>query len=55
MAKNFSIGLVPAEKQKNGVKYILKIEKHSALGNLFGLTKDDLIELQALINEALKR
>lgn len=55
MAENFSIGIVPEEKQKNGVKYILRVEKRSALGKLFGLTKDDLIELQGLINEALKR
>lgn len=55
MAKNFGIGIVPTEKQKNGVKYALKVAKPSALGGLYGLTENELIELRDLINEVLKR
>lgn len=55
MSKRFSIGIIPTEKQQNGVKYALKIEKPSALGNAFGLTEEELKELRITIDEALKK
>lgn len=55
MSKRFSIGIIPTEKQIKEVKYALKIEKPSALDNVFGLTEDELKELRATIDEALKK
>ena len=55
MSKRFAIDLLPEEKQQGGVKYGLRIEKPSALGNVYGLTEEELKELWRLIDEALKK
>nr|DAV94721.1 MAG TPA: hypothetical protein [Caudoviricetes sp.] len=55
MSKRFSIGIIPIEKQQGGVKYALKIEKPSALGNVYGLTEEELKELRNMIDEVLKK
>lgn len=56
MSKRFSIGIIPIEKQYGGgVKYALKIEKPSALGNVYGLTEEELKELRNMIDEVLKK
>lgn len=55
MSKRFAIAILPKEKQQGGVKYGLKIEKPSALGNVYGLTEEELRELRNLIDEALKK
>lgn len=55
MSKRFAIAILPKEKRLNGVKYGLKIEKPSALGNVYGLTEEELKELHGLIDEALKK
>lgn len=55
MSKRFAIALLPEEKQQGGVKYGLKIENPSALGNVYGLTEEELKELRRLIDEALKK
>ena len=46
MSKRFAIAILPKEKQQGGVKYGLKIEKPSALGNVYGLTEEELKELR---------
>lgn len=55
MNKRFAIAILPKEKQQGRVKYGLKIEKLSALGNVYGLTEEELKELRGLIDEALKK
>ena len=55
MSKRFTIAILPKEKQQGGVKYVLKIEKPSVLGNVYGLTEEELKELRGLIDEALKK
>ena len=47
MSKRFTIAILP--------KYGLKIEKPSVLGNVYGLTEEELKELRGLIDEALKK
>lgn len=54
MNKRFAIAILPKEKQQGG-KYGLKIEKPSVLGNVYGLTEEELKELRGLIDEALKK
>lgn len=54
MSKRFAIAILPKEKQQGG-EYGLKIEKPSALGNVYGLTEEELRELRNLIDEALKK
>lgn len=53
MSKRFAIAILPKEKQVNGVKYALKIEKPSALGNTFGFTAEELTELWLEITKVL--
>lgn len=53
MSKRFKLAVLPKEKQLDNVKYALRIENPSALGNVYGLT-EELKELQSLINESLK-
>lgn len=55
MSKRFAIATLPKEKQQGGVKYALKIEKPSALGNVYGLTEEELKNLRELIDEVLKK
>lgn len=55
MSKRFKLTELPKEKQSNDVKYALRIEKPSALGNIYGLTEKELEELQCLIKEMLKK
>lgn len=55
MSKRFAIAVLPKEKQQGGVKYGLKIEKPSALGNVYGLTEVELKDLRDLIDEVLKK
>lgn len=55
MSKRFTITILPKEKQQGGVKYGLKIKKPSALGNVYGLTEEELKELHNLIDEVLKK
>lgn len=55
MSKRFAIKVLPKEKQVKGVKYGLRIERPSALGNVYGLTETELKELFVLIDEALKQ
>lgn len=55
MSKRFTIAILPKEKQQGGGKYGLKIEKPSVLGNVYGLTEEELKELRGLIDEALKK
>lgn len=54
MNKRFAIAILPKENSR-GVKYGLKIEKPSVLGNVYGLTEEELKELRGLIDEALKK
>lgn len=53
MSKRFAITIIPKEKQQNGVRYGLKIEKSSVLGNTFGLTEEELTELWLEITKVL--
>lgn len=55
MSKRFKLIELPKEKQSNNVMYALRIENSSALGNVYGLTEEELKELQSLINETLKQ
>lgn len=55
MSKRFKLAVLSKEKQLDNVKYALRIENPSALGNVYGLTEEELKELQSLINEALKQ
>ena len=55
MSKRFAIAILPKEKQQGGVKYGLKIEKPSALGNVYGLTEEELKELRGLIDNVLTK
>lgn len=55
MSKRFKLAVLPKEKQLDNVKYALRIENPSALGNVYGLTEEELKELQSLINESLKQ
>lgn len=55
MSKKFKLAVLPKEKQLDNVKYALRIENPSALGNVYGLTEEELKELQSLINESLKQ
>lgn len=56
MSKRFAIAVLPKEKQRGGgVKYGLKIEKPSALGNVYGLTEEELKELRGLIDNVLTK
>lgn len=56
MSKRFAIAILPKEKQQGGgIKYGLKIEKPSALGNVYGLTEVELKELRNMIDEVLKK
>ena len=56
MSKRFAIAILPKEKQQGGVKYGLKIEKQpSALGNVYGLTEEELKELRGLIDKVLTK
>lgn len=50
MSKRFKLIVLPKEKQLDNVKYALRIENPSILGNVYGLT-----ELQSLINESLEQ
>lgn len=54
MSKRFAIAVLPKEKQQGG-KYGLKIEKPSALGNVYGLTEEELKELRGLIDNVLTK
>lgn len=55
MSKRFAIKVIPKEKQVKDVKYGLRIDNPSALGNVYGLTEKELKELRDLIDEALKQ
>ena len=55
MSKRFKLVVLPKEKQLDNVKYALRIENPSVLGNVYGLTEEELKELQSLIHEALKQ
>lgn len=55
MNKRFAIVILPKEKQRGGVKYGLKIENPSALGNVYGLTEIELKELRNLIDKVLEK
>lgn len=55
MSKRFKLIELPKDKQSDNVKYALRIENPSALGNVYGLTEEELKELQNLINEVLKK
>lgn len=55
MSKRFRLAVLPKEKQLDNVKYALRIENPSVLGNVYGLTEEELKELQSLIHEALKQ
>ena len=55
MSNRFAIAILPNAKQQGGVKYGLKIEKPSALGNVYGLTEEELKELRGLIDQALQK
>ncbi|MFS2704916.1 hypothetical protein AAH082_04915 [Phocaeicola vulgatus] len=45
----------PKRNSRGGVKYGLKIEKPSALGNVYGLTEEELKELRGLIDNVLTK
>lgn len=45
----------PKRSNRGGVKYGLKIEKPSALGNVYGLTEEELKELRGLIDNVLTK
>ena len=49
MSKRFAIAVLPKEKQRGGVKYGLKIEKPSALGNVYFLSDLEVKVLGGLI------
>ena len=51
MSKRFAIAVLPKKKQQGGVK----IEKPSALGNVYGLTEEELKELRGLIDNVLTK
>lgn len=55
MSKRFAIKVIPKEKQVKDVKYGLRIDHPSALGNVYGLTEKELKEPRDLIDEALKQ
>ena len=47
--------LTQRRNSEGGVKYGLKIEKPSALGNVYGLTEEELKELRGLIDKVLTK
>ena len=55
MSNRFSFAVFPIVTLRGGVKYGLKIEKPSALGNVYGLTEEELKELRGLIDNVLTK
>ena len=51
MSKRFKLAVLPKEKQLDNVKYALRIENPSALGNVYGLTEEEKYMCMAVFNK----